>query len=200
MQEPKKSHGEAVKRIGRYLLETRDKGLIIKPDHEKGLECYVDADFAGNWDHRVAAEDPNTAKSRTGYVIKFAGVPLCWASKMQTQFALSTAESEFLALSTATRQVKGLMYLMEEIDNDVVKVSYKPVIRCRVFEDNSAALEMARIPKMRPRTRHINCAVHHFRNEVANNRFSIEPISTTWQEADIFTKGVDEATLNGWAH
>ncbi len=26
-----------------------EKGLIFKPDLSKGLECYVDANFAGGW-------------------------------------------------------------------------------------------------------------------------------------------------------
>ena len=31
-ENPRKSHAEAVKRIGRYILHTRDKGLIIRPN------------------------------------------------------------------------------------------------------------------------------------------------------------------------
>ena len=45
--DPKRSHEEAVKRICRYLLQTKDEGLVLKPDSTKGLECYVDADWAG---------------------------------------------------------------------------------------------------------------------------------------------------------
>ena len=36
-------------RIGRYLLGTHSRGIIYEPDSSKGLECYVDADFAGGW-------------------------------------------------------------------------------------------------------------------------------------------------------
>jgi len=36
---PKMKHAEVVKRIGRYLLATKDKGLIMKPDKE-GMEYY----------------------------------------------------------------------------------------------------------------------------------------------------------------
>ena len=43
---PKCSHGEAVKRIGRYLLGTKDKGLILKPTKES-FDCWVDASHAG---------------------------------------------------------------------------------------------------------------------------------------------------------
>ena len=36
---PKMKHAEVVKRIGRYLLATKDKGLIMKPNKE-GMEYY----------------------------------------------------------------------------------------------------------------------------------------------------------------
>jgi Reverse transcriptase (RNA-dependent DNA polymerase) len=115
MESPKQSHGIAIKRIGRYLLDTRDKGLIIKPDKSHSFTTFVDADFCGNWDKYIAAQDPNTAKSCTGFLIKYANAPIFWQSKMQTQFALSSAESEYIALSTAARYVKSIMYLLEEI-------------------------------------------------------------------------------------
>jgi hypothetical protein len=44
---PKKSHARAVKRIARYLIGTRDKGLKIKQSKELCVDCYCDADFAG---------------------------------------------------------------------------------------------------------------------------------------------------------
>ncbi len=47
--DPKLCHEKAVMRIGRYLLHTHDRGIIYEPDKSKGLECYVDADFAGGW-------------------------------------------------------------------------------------------------------------------------------------------------------
>ena len=46
---PHLSHEQAVKRIGIYILDTRDKGMIYRPDITRGLECYNDADLAGGW-------------------------------------------------------------------------------------------------------------------------------------------------------
>ena len=40
------SHFNTVKRIIKYLLLTKDKGLILEPDFTKGIEYFVDADFA----------------------------------------------------------------------------------------------------------------------------------------------------------
>ena len=59
---------------------------------------------------------------------------------------------------------------------------------CKAFEDNSGALELARAPKMRPRTKHINLVYHHFREYVHRKEIIIHPIRTDDQLADIFTK------------
>ena len=45
--DPQLSHERAVKRISRYLMDTRDKGMIYRTDTLRGLKCYVDAYFAG---------------------------------------------------------------------------------------------------------------------------------------------------------
>ena len=110
---PKQSHGEAVKRIGRYLLGTMDKGLIMKPTDES-FDCWVDASHAGEWNREYAEEDATTAKSRSGYVITYAGCPLLWASKMQTEIALSSTEAEYIALSQALREVIPITELTKQ--------------------------------------------------------------------------------------
>ena len=72
--DPRMSHERAVKRIGHYLLDAKDKGMVFRPDTSRGLECYVDADFADGWkdgDH----DSPESVLSRTGFVIMFAGCP-----------------------------------------------------------------------------------------------------------------------------
>ena len=47
---PMRSHKQAVMRIGGYLLSTQDRGMTYMPDPTKGIEVYVDANFAGGWD------------------------------------------------------------------------------------------------------------------------------------------------------
>ena len=71
----------AVKRIGRYLLDTKDKGVVYIPDITRGLECYVDAIFAGGWKDGNHGS-PESVLSRTGFVIMYAGCPITWGSKL----------------------------------------------------------------------------------------------------------------------
>jgi hypothetical protein len=110
---PKRKHAEAVKRIGRYLLVAQDKGLIMKPNRE-GMEYWVDAAHATEWSNKTAVDDPNTVKSRMGYIIAYAGCPMNWASKMQTEISLSSTEAECIALSQAMREVIPIMWLLQE--------------------------------------------------------------------------------------
>jgi hypothetical protein len=190
--DPRLSHERAISRIGKYLIGTADKGVIFKPDKSKGLECYVDADFAGGW-NKSDATDASTVLSRTGYVIMYAGCPLTWCSKMQTEIALSTTESEYIALSQALREVIPMIQLLKEI-NDIFPLHMpQPEVHCKVWEDNNGCIALAQGQKFSPRTKHISIKYHHFRQHVNDGTISIHPIDTKEQTADIFTKPLDES-------
>ena len=73
--------------------------------------------------------------------------------------------------------------------------STAPKVTCKVFEDNSGTLEMARVHKFRPRTKHINTKLHHFRSYVESGEIEIHPIDTADQQADYLTKPVDANLL-----
>ena len=193
-ENPKQSHTEAVKRIGRYLLSSRDKRLLIHPNKRWHFDCWVDADFAGNWRQRDAHVDPMTSKSRSGWLVRFTGVPITWASKMQTITAMSTTEAEYIALSTSLRENIPMMGMFQEAREHGLQVDYlPPKVHCTIFEDNSGALELARLPKIRPRTKHINQSFHHFREHVERQEVSIQATPTDAQLADILTKPLPEA-------
>ena len=78
---PKLSHDEGVKRIGRYLKKIRLMGMIYKPDGSNQLDCYVDADFAGCFVHDMSHLKASVL-SRTGYVIFLCGCTIVFKSQM----------------------------------------------------------------------------------------------------------------------
>ena len=142
--DPRQEHGEAIVYIVKYLKATRHIGLRFKPDASKGFQCYCDADFAGNWNKEFAETDPSTAKSRSGWVVFYAACPIIWASKLQSQVALSTTEAEYIAMSMALRDVIPIMELLEEMQARHFQViCTHPIVYCKVFENNSGALELA---------------------------------------------------------
>ena len=189
--DPREPHGEAILYLVCYLKKTCDLGIRFKPNVEKGFECYCDADFSGNWNKSFADVDPSTAKSRSGWVVFYAGCPIIWASKLQSQVALSTTEAEYIAMSMALRDVIPIMDLIKEMkERNIPVICTKPYVYCKVFEDNSGALELARLPKLRPCTKHINVCYHHFYEHVQNGLIKIFPIGTEDQIADMLTKAL----------
>jgi hypothetical protein len=151
VSDPKVEHGEAVQWLGRYLKGTRDKGTIMRPVPEKELEVFVDSSFCGDWDPVEAARDRDTARSRHGYIINYSGCPLLWKSQLQTEVALSSTESEYTGLSYALRDAIPVMQLLKEMKGKGFPIHTPQArVHCHVFEDNSGALEMAKIHKYRP--------------------------------------------------
>jgi len=156
---------------------------------------FVDADFAGNWDSKDAV-NPDTARSRHGYIIKFMGCPIVWKSQLQQEIALSSTESEYTGLSYALRDAIPIMNLVKEMHTlGFIPMYSKPKVYCHVYEDNSGALEMAKVHKYRPRTKHLNVKLHHFRDYVDRGEIKLSPIGTDDQEADYLTKPVSIDTL-----
>ena len=182
-----------------------DKGLIMKPDNDYTLNLHVDADFAGNWDSEIAANDPATAQSRHGYVLQYCGIPILWASQLQSIIALSTTEAEYIGMSRALQDTLPVIWLLQEMKEMGHKIHTSCAkVHCRVFQDNSGAVEIANNPKYCPRTKHINQRYHFFRSYVGKC-LSIHPIDTEEQIADTFTKPLPEAlflkhrfTLQRW--
>jgi hypothetical protein len=149
---PKAIHELAVKRIARYLLVTQTKGIVMHPTADMSLNMSVDADFAGRW-HKDYTELRDSVLSRTGSVIQFCGCPVTWASKFQSEIALSTTESKYITLSTATCDLIPLCHILSDIHQSKfisVMVTSKPdsvksptLPPSKIFEDNNACIVLA---------------------------------------------------------
>ena len=158
---PNKAHENAIKRICRYLLKTKDQGITFTPtDDLTKITAFVDADFCDGCNK--TSEDPNGCRSRTGYVIYYNGCPIIWKSKLQTEIALSTTEAEYIALSQSTREIIPFRELLLELGLILKIPTPQSTLRCTIFEDNEGAKELANNPKYRPRTNHIAVKYQHF--------------------------------------
>ncbi len=128
----KKSHEEHLKRIGRYLKATRNRGLIINlSSNILKIDAYPDADFAGMYGYE-RHDDPSCMKSCTGYVINVANCPVLWQSKLQTESALLTMEVEVVAMAHCARELIPIIQMVEflgpavglAVDATTLHVSY----------------------------------------------------------------------------
>jgi len=104
---PKRCHEQAVKRILRYLIHitrTGDQGIGFRSDKTKSIDCYVDVSFTGER-NTAWSDELSSIMSRIGYIILYANYPIVWTSKLQTEIALSTTESKYIAFSQPLRHV-----------------------------------------------------------------------------------------------
>ena len=206
---PKLKHEIALKRIGRYLKQTRDRGLILNPtlrDGKLSVDCYPDADFAGLYGHENS-NDPASAKSRTGFVITVAGCPVLWQSKLQTETALSTMEAEIVALAHSCRELFPVMDLVSRLGPAVGLDGGETNMNVSIHEDNAGALILAQTlpPQYTPRSKHYHIKTVWFREEIVKRGINLVKIETVEQLGDIFTKGLGKVTfeylrkkLMGW--
>ncbi|KAL7523914.1 hypothetical protein ACHAWF_000747 [Thalassiosira exigua] len=146
------------------------KGFVLDPSDDLTINCYPDADFAGLWGHEHP-QDPHCTRSRTGYVITLAGCSTLWRSKLQTEIVLSTMEVEYVALSTACRDLFSTMDLVKEIGQHFgLPVQDKSRFHVRVHEDNVGALLLGQLEPycycMTPRSKHYAVKYHWFRSEL----------------------------------
>lgn len=104
-QHPTTKHWTAVKRLIKYIYKTRDYAVTYTKQPLE-LKTYSDA----NW-----ANDELDRRSISGIIILLSGAPIVFESKKQTNTTLSTAESEYVAASEATREMAGVRNLLMEL-------------------------------------------------------------------------------------
>lgn len=97
MSKPSKEHWSAVKWILRYLQGSVNKGLVYSSNPRESIciKGYCDSDFAADLDKR---------RSLTGYAFTLGGNLASWKSNLQHIVALSTIESEYIALTEAIKE------------------------------------------------------------------------------------------------
>jgi hypothetical protein len=188
---PKQSHATAVKTIVRYLAGTTDQGMILQPRGDLKLELFCDADFAGLY-KREPDRSVDSARSRTGYIIKLSGCLVIWKSQLETEIALSTLEAEYSALSLALRTLVPLLRLLKEVATVVdLPPAVVATILAEAFEDNQDCLALATNHRSTSRTKyfHVNWHWFWYHYEVLKE-FAISYIESAKQDADYLTKQI----------
>jgi len=183
--DPKQSHASAVKSILRYLKKTCDEGIIVKPaNNQFNLDLYVDADFCGLFG-REDPRDPNSVRSRTGYIAMLSGWPIIWKSSLQTHLSQSTLEAEYSALSSALRVFLPLKRLIQEM---IKKTQCRSLENTRVhataFEDNQSTYYLATNQRITSRTKYLLAKWHWFWDAYNKSEFTIVKCPTDEQLSD----------------
>ena len=177
---PTKEHWTALKRLLRYLKGTTKYGILYTKGGASKCIGFSDADWAG---------DINDRKSTSGYVFMLSGGAVSWSSKKQKCVALSTAEAEYVALSSAAQESIWLRQLITELGSP-------PEEPTLIFEDNQSAIAMTKNPQFHGRAKHIDIKHHFIREQVSQGNVKLEYCPTTEMTADILTKGLSRESFD----
>jgi hypothetical protein len=162
----------AIKRILRYLVSTPCFGIWYPKGSTFNLIGYSDSDYAGCKVDR---------KSISG-TCQFLGRSLVsWSSKKQTSVALSTTEAKYVVVGQCCAQLRQTL---RDFGYNLSKV---PLL-C----DNESAIRLADNPVEHSCTKHIDIRHHFLRDHQQKGDIDVYHISTENQQADIFTKPLDE--------
>ena len=172
-QKPTKIHEKAVKHALRYLNGTIDQGITYDGKLGMKLESWSDANWGGE----------EGRESVSGFVFTLAGGAVTYSSKKQATVALSSTESEYMALLHALKEQIWLLRFLREIDYGI---DDQNVIYC----DNQSAIALAHNPEHHARTKHVDIQYHFVRNCVEDGATRLEYCPTEDMVADGLTKAL----------
>ncbi|UYV62289.1 ACMSD [Cordylochernes scorpioides] len=167
-----RKHWEAGKRVLRYLKSTKDFGITYRSTG-KPLIAFSDASWASDIVDR---------KGVSGHLIILAEAPIIWRSTKQTVTALSTMESEYIALSSAVKDITWVRNLMEQL-----KMSSLICGETKVFCDNQAAISHAENYIDKSKTRHFAVKYHFVREKISVEAIELFYTPSAENPADFLT-------------
>ncbi|CAI7857038.1 unnamed protein product [Closterium sp. NIES-54] len=175
LKRPETEHLAELDRALHYFVSIPMIGLTYYKNATTPTELvgYVDADHAGDADNR---------RSRTGYIYRLEPIgPISWQSSKQELIALSSAEAEYIARCSATKEGLYLRELLEE-----AKLAELP--NFTLFCDSQSAIRIANKSGFANRTKHIALRYFFVKDEIEKGRLELSYCPTSEMAADYLTK------------
>ena len=179
ISKPTEEHWVAAKRILRYLINTKNNGILYKSQgtgisgYAHHLAGFTDADFAG---------DVNDRKSTSGWIYTYNGAPISWSSKKQNIVTRSMMEAELVAGSFAS--VEGIWLLKLGKDFNLM---FKPI---PLFADNKSFILFSKNDINNNRTKHIDTHYHYTKEQMNAGNITLHYIPSCENPADMLTKAL----------
>ena len=181
VENPSELHWDAVKRVIRYVIHTKNLGLVYGGSELHPPDVYVDADWAG---------DKATRRSMSGFLATMNGTAVAWCARQQEVVALSSAESEYISMCNGARETLWLRRLLAGLQ--VVLSIEAPTL---MYVDNQAAIALAHNSAVNRRNKHIDVRYHFMRQVVEDGIIKLDYCPTDEMVADMFTKALGRIKL-----
>ena len=166
---PGPEHIASVKRIVKYLIGTKNEGVVYSYGGASKIDVFSDADWANSENRR----------SQSGYILYFSDGPIIWSSKQQKCVADSTMESEFYALALAVKELLWLKKFINELNIDIDTPT--------IYEDNQSCITFCQTQQS-IRAKHIDIKYHFVKDYLQKNYFNLKYCPSERMVADVLTK------------
>jgi hypothetical protein len=174
LQTPQCSHMKAAEHIMQYLKGTSQWGILCRNGETTKLKGFCDADYGGDKDDYM---------STNGYTFYLRTTPISWSNKKQDEVAMSSLESEYVAMAEVAKEGIWIQNLLREL-------SFMENEQLELYCDNQSSMKMAENPVGHHKTKHMNLRHHYIRNQVLKGEVNLVYTPTGEQVADIFTKAL----------
>ncbi|TPX42715.1 hypothetical protein SeMB42_g05018 [Synchytrium endobioticum] len=188
VSKPTTYNWESATNIVRYLKGTIKDRLVLGGADTNALMAYVDASWEGTHSQNVKS------CSRHGTILMYGNSCIGWWSRVQSVAAQSSAESEYIALCEAAKEIMALRTFLSEIGCEQTE----PTI---VMEDNQACIQMVNNGTITRSTRHIAIRERLVIQQVMETKsIELKKIHTSVNAADLMTKPLGRVKINQFKH
>ncbi|CAI7747434.1 unnamed protein product [Closterium sp. NIES-53] len=176
-------------RVAKYLGQTPTVGLQYSAAAQRRQKCANGVEpgrlfFTAFLDSSYASE-PEDMTSVGGFICCAGGGPTAWESKKQVDQALSSVESEYMALFRAVREIVWQRRLLAELGEE-------QQVHTPLYCDSQGAIALAKNLVLHGLTKHMRVKWHWTRSMVAAGEVELHYVKSTGQPADMMTKTLVE--------
>ncbi|TFY56531.1 hypothetical protein EVJ58_g7579 [Rhodofomes roseus] len=177
-------HWEAAQHILVYLAGTLNHVLLLGGEGE-------DATRLIGWSDADHGRDIVDRQSVSAYVWQIGNTSVSWSSKKQQTVAISSTESEYMAMTHSSKHGIWLRRLLIEL-NELVSESE---IATPIFVDNKSSIDLSKEARFHARTKHIDVQHHFIREHVEDGMFVVMHVPSHLNIADGLTKPLDRVSF-----
>ena len=173
VKRPGPLHLAASRHLIQYLKGRADLGLTLGGHGPIKLECWADASLV----------EEGTSTSQLGYCMRLndSSGMFCSRSMRSRLVCLSSTDAELRALLEAAMDIEWARVFLAEL-------GYPQTGPTRVYEDNSAVMDICESLKASGRTKYLNKVINFIRERFDGGMIKLKKVKGTENVADILTK------------
>jgi hypothetical protein len=185
MSAPRLAHKKALTHLMRYIVATKNRGLILSPtrvwdgsrDFKFRIRGRADSDYAANTDDR---------RSVSGGRVFLECCPTTFRSATQKFVTLSVTEAEGVS---GVMVAQDMLYVYQLL----LSIGLSVELPMELEMDNQGAIDIANNWSVGGRTRHVDVRHHFLRELKESNLMVYKYVKGEDNDADIFTKNTTAA-------